>query len=101
MKHWWNPFTPATKLDIEQLMSKISEFSASMATFFDRQDTALVELQGDVKNLTDQIAALQASGGAITPEDQALLDGIQTRAQAVSDRLDQLNALTPPVTPTP
>ncbi len=80
-------------------MSAISDFAAKVTAFFDRQDTAITDLQGDVKNLNDQIAALQASQGTITPADQALLDGIQTRAQAVSDKLDALDALTPPVPP--
>lgn len=82
-------------------MSAISDFASKVQAFFDRQDVAITDLQGDVKNLQDQIAALQASQGTITPEDQALLDGIQARASAVSDKLDALDALTPPVTPTP
>ena len=82
-----------------KIMSAISDFAAKVTAFFDRQDVAITDLQGDVKTLQDQIAALQASQGTITPEDQALLDGIQTRAQAVSDKLDALDALTPPATP--
>lgn len=96
---WLKPFLPATKKDIERIMSAISDFSAAVTAFFDRQDAAVTDLQGDVKNLQDQIAALQASQGQITPADQALLDGIQARAQAVADKLDALDALTPPVAP--
>ena len=83
------------------IMSAISDFAAKVNAFFDRQDAAITDLQGDVKNLQDQIAALQGSSGTITPEDQALLDGIQARASTVSDKLDALDALTPPVAPTP
>ena len=72
-----------------------------MKAFLDRQDTAVSDLQGDVKSLNDQIAALQASQGTITASDQALLDGIQARGSAISDKLDALDALTPPVVPTP
>lgn len=82
-----------------KIMSAISDFSTKINAFFDRQDAAITDLQGDVKSLSDQIAALQSSAGAITPEDQALLDGIQSRASAVSDKLDALDALTPPVAP--
>jgi peptidoglycan hydrolase CwlO-like protein len=81
------------------IMSAISEFASKVSAFFDRQDVAISDLQGDVDNLTAQIAALQASAGFITPEDQALLDGIQARAQVLSDKLDALDALTPPATP--
>ncbi len=97
----------ATKHDLERLehkiMSAISDFTAKVQAFFDRQDTAITDLQGDVKTLNDQIAALQASNGAITPEDQAALDAITERASAVSDKLDALDQLTPPVVapPTP
>lgn len=81
-------------------MSAISDFSTAINAFFDRQDKAVTDLQGDVKSLTDQIAALQNSSGAITPSNQALLDGIQTRASSISDKLDALDALTPPIAPT-
>jgi len=95
---------PATKYDLEtstnKIMSAISDFAAKLSAFQDRQDTAISDLQADVDNLTKQIAALQATQGAITPEDQALLDGIQARAAAVSDKLDALDALTPPPAPT-
>jgi hypothetical protein len=81
------------------IMSAISDFNAAITAFFDRQDAAITDLQGDVKNLSDQIVALQNTQGVITAEDQALLDGIQARAKTVSDKLDALDALTPPVVP--
>ena len=80
-------------------MSRISEFEDNIKVYQDRQDAAISDLQGDVDNLTKQVAALQTSPGAITPEDQALLDGITARVKGVSDKLDALDALTPPVTP--
>ena len=84
----------------ESIMSAISDFATAQNAFQDRMDTAVSDLQGDVKNLTDQIAALQNSTGTITPADQALLDGIQARSKSVADKLDALDALTPPVVPT-
>lgn len=86
-------------LKLDHIMSAISTFAAQMKAFNDRQDAAITDLQGDVKALTDQIAALQASQGTITPEDQASLDEIQSRASAISDKLDALDSLTPPVAP--
>ena len=83
-----------------QIMSAISDFATAQNAFQNRMDTAVSDLQGDVKNLTDQIAALQASTGTITPADQALLDGVQARAKSVADKLDALDNLTPPVVPT-
>jgi predicted nucleic acid-binding Zn-ribbon protein len=87
------------KLDL--IMSKISDFAVALNAFFDKQDTAITDLVADVKNLNDQITALQNSSGAITPEDQALLDGLQTRASGIADKLDALDAQTPPVPPAP
>jgi phage-related protein len=86
---------------IHHIMSAISDFATKMASFQTRIDTAISDLQGDVDNLTKQIAALQASSGTVTPEDQALLDGIQSTASGVADKLDALDALTPPVAPVP
>ncbi len=84
---------------LEAIMSAISDFADKMTAFFDRQDKAVSDLQDDVKNLTDEIAKLQATPGQITPEDQKLLDNIQARAATVADKLDALDALTPPVPP--
>ncbi len=84
-----------------KIMSAISDFAAKQNAFNDRMDTAIADLQGDVKNLNDQIAALQTSTGAITPEDQAALDALQARASTIADKLDALDALTPPVAPVP
>jgi hypothetical protein len=90
-----------TKQDLEnqthKIMSKISEFADAQKAFNDRQDAAIAGLTGDIQNLEDQIAKLQSTSGAITPEDQALLDGIQARASAISDKLEALDSLTPPV----
>ena len=83
----------------KNIMSVISDFATAQNAFNDQIDTAITDLQGDEKSLNDQIAALQASGGAITPADQALLDGIQARSKTVVDKLQALDALTPPVVP--
>lgn len=81
-------------------MSKISDFAAAQNAFNDQIDQAVSGLTADVKNLSDQIAALQATQGNITPEDQALLDAIEARSKVIADKLTALDALTPPVPPT-
>lgn len=85
----------------DSIMTAISDFTDKMNAFFARQDAAMADLQADVDNLNAQILALQNSAGTITPADQALLDGIVARAQTVSDKLDALDSLTPPVAPPP
>lgn len=94
------------KLDLllilgEQIMTAIAEFAAAQQAFNDRQDVAIADIQGDIKSLNDQIAALQASSGAISAEDQASLDAISAHASSVADKLDALDALTPPVVSVP
>lgn len=80
-------------------MSAISDFATKQNEFNTRIDNAIAGLQGDITTLNDLITKLQNSPGSITPEDQASLDALQTRAQAVADKLDALDALTPPTPP--
>lgn len=82
------------------LMSAISEFAAKQTAFNDRQDAAVSGLTQDVTELKDEILKLQNTPGNVTPEDQALLDSIQARAEAITTKLEALDALTPPTPPT-
>lgn len=85
-----------------RIMSKISEFAAAQNAHNDRADAAVTDLQGDIQALNDKITELQNSPGTITPEDQASLDALQARGEAISAKLEALAALTPPpVPPTP
>lgn len=95
------------------IMSAISDFTAKQKAFNDQLSTgidslagSLSGLTGDIAELNRRIAELQSSGGTITPEDQGLLDGLQTqgaalsaRLQSVTDALKALDALTPPAAP--
>lgn len=81
----------------EQVVQAIADFAAKVSAHNDKIDAAVTGLTGDVAELNRQIAALQNSAGTLTPEDQALLDGIESRSQGVADKLDALDALTPPV----
>ncbi len=83
----------------EKIMSAISDFAAKMNDHNNQVDAAIEGLTGDVGSLKDQITALQNSAGQITPEDQASLDAIEKRAQGISDKLEALDALTPPTPP--
>jgi len=93
----------ASQRDLEKLgailMSAISDFATAQNGFNDQIDAAVAGLTSDVASLNDQIAKLQATQGAITPEDQALLDGIQSRSQSIASKLTALDALTPPIPP--
>lgn len=85
------------------LMSKISDFATAQNAFNDQIDAAVTGLQGDIQALNDKITELQNSPGEITPEDQALLDTLQTRAEGIATKLTALDALTEaaPTVPAP
>lgn len=82
-----------------KIMSKISEFAARQTEFNARQQTAVDGLTADVKVLNDKITELQNSPGEITPEDQVLLDDIEARNLAITEKLEALDAQTPPTPP--
>ena len=106
-----------TKNDLKEMenkiMSAISDFLAKQTAFNTRQETAVAALAtslegvtGDVQTLNDKITELQNSSGAVTPEDQAVIDTLQTQGEALSVKLEAfataleaLNALTPPKAP--
>lgn len=97
--NWLKSQSFVTKHDLKEterkIMSKISEFAVSQSVFQNRMDVAVTDLQGDVQLLTNEIAALQATSGSISTEDQTLLDNIQSRSSTIADKLDALDALTP------
>src|SRR6185436_18951831 len=84
---------------LENIMSAVSDFAAKMKVFTDRQGAAVDGLVADIKTLNDKTTELQNSPGTITPEDQALLNEIETHAGAIADKLDALDAQTPPTPP--
>lgn len=98
-------FEFATKHDLKEvecrIMSKISEFGDTVNARFDELGTAVDAVASDVDFLKAEIKKLQENPGPITPEDQAILDGIQARANALSDKVKALDAATeqPPVPP--
>lgn len=95
------------------IMSAISDFAAKQKAFNERQAKAvddavasLAGLVGDVQTLNDKITELQNSQGGVTPEDQALIDDLQTQGEAVAAKgealaaaLASLDAQTPPAVP--
>ncbi len=82
-------------------MSQVSEFAAKQAAHQERIDAAVTGVSGDVTALNELIVQLQSTQGQITAEDQALLDQIETKGAAVAERIEALDALTPPKPPTP
>lgn len=88
----------ATKRDLQEmearLMATIKEFSDKVNASFDKVGLAVDGVMGDVQWLKDKITELQNSPGAITPEDQALLDAIEDRANQLVTKVETLDAAT-------
>lgn len=83
-----------------RIMSAISEFATKQQAFNARMDASIAGLSADVESLAEQIRKLQETAGQITPEDQALLDDIEKRTDAITTKLEALDALMPPTPPT-
>lgn len=112
-----------------RIMSKITEFAAAQKAFneataaatdslvasAEAQATATAGIAGDIDALNAKILELQNSQGGVTPEDQALLDDLQTQGAALQARvksaadasaahaaaLQALDERTPPTVPSP
>jgi uncharacterized coiled-coil protein SlyX len=83
----------------ERTMTAISDFAAKQQQFNARMDAAVDGLTKDVADLNAKILELQQTPGAITPEDQALLDSLEERGNAIAAKLEALDGLTPPAPP--
>lgn len=97
-------FLTATKHDLEKLgdkiMSAISDFASVVNTKFDELGKAVEGVATDVQFLKDEIAKLQNNPGPISPEDQAILDGVQARVVSLTDKVKALDeATSQPPTP--
>lgn len=82
-------------------MSAISEYAAAQAAFNARIETSVAGITADVTSLNDKITELQNSPGRITPEDQALLDGLQAQGAALAAKLEALDAIVTVPPPAP
>ena len=80
-------------------MSAISEFATKVTAHNAKIEAAVNGLTEDVQALKAKIEELQNTPGIITPEDQALLDGIEGAAASISAKLEALDGLTPPPAP--
>jgi len=117
--HHRPPDAYATVRDLRELqrniMSAISTYAEAVGVQFDAISTSVDEIvtsqtgiSGDVAGLKALILQLQNSPGAITPEDQALLDALtakittlSAKTAAVSTALKDLDAQTAAVVPAP
>lgn len=80
-------------------MSVISDFAAKQKAFNDRTGAAIDGIVADIGVLNDKITELQNSAGQVTPEDQALIDDLQAKGEALASRAEALDNERPPTPP--
>lgn len=86
-----------------KVMSQISDYSDRVNAKLDSLATSVDGVVADVASLKKKIDDLQNSPGTITPEDQKLLDDIQSRVTSLADKVKTLDEATesPVEPPTP
>jgi len=72
---------------LQAYADKVNATYDTMGTDTDTIVTALNGIAGDEKFLKDTIAALQNSPGTFSPEDQALVDSLQARVDAMGAKV--------------
>lgn len=89
----------------EELMTKITdqiqEHGAKMEVFFARLDASVTGISGDFEVLKNMITDLQnaTTDVELPAEAKAILDNIEAHTGVIADKIDALDALTPPVAP--
>ena len=97
-RRFWSRLIPATQHDLRQsiqaIMSAIATYAEKVNASFDKIATAVTGIADDVTFLKEEIAKLQNTNGPISPEDQAILDGLEARTATLTTNLETLNAAT-------
>lgn len=78
---------------------QIVEFAAKQNAFMDRLEVAHTGIASDIVSLNETITKLQNTPPVLTAEDQALLDTIQSKSEALAAKIEALDNLTPPPVP--
>lgn len=77
----------------------LQSFADQAKVFITKINTGIDGISGDIDTLKAKILELQNTSGALTPEDTALLDDIQSMTEALAGRVTALDELNPPVVP--
>lgn len=80
-------------------MATLDEFIFQQTDFNAALNTALTDIGGDIQSLNDQITALIAAPGTLTPEQIAAIQALALSGAALNAKAAALNDLTPPVVP--
>lgn len=100
-------FIPATKHDAREIKNMSGKILAAIAAFATAQTAHNAEIEkaidgvvGDIGTLNAEITKLKEQvGDDISPEAQAILDGLLAKSAAIVANVQALDALTPPAVP--
>jgi DNA repair ATPase RecN len=84
---------------LRHIMAKFDEFYTAQKQFNEDMSKSVDGLVIDSKTLNDKIAALIASLGELTPEQQVKADELLAQGATLSGRLKDLDEKEPPPTP--
>lgn len=97
---------PATKQDIEELKELINvmannlkDFIAEQQAFETTVDAAVTALIAQAKTDAETIKTLQNSPGTFSPQDQGLVDTLESSNKSLTTKLAALNNAQTPVAP--
>lgn len=83
----------------EKIMTAISDFAAQQREFNSRIATGIGNIKVDLVDLLAKVAELQGRD-TLSPEDKELLTAIAGEGQALTERVEALDAENPPSVPT-
>lgn len=81
-------------------MTAISDFAVKQSEYNAEVSADLDAISTSISDLNAQIAALVASQGTVSPDDQAALDSLVAAGTALEVKADALAGKTPPTPPT-
>lgn len=81
------------------IMTAISDYGEKQKAFNAKMAASIDGIVGDIQGLNDLITKLQNSPGSVSPEDEATLNELEAAGQALADKGEAADALTPPVPP--
>lgn len=84
---------------LNNIMSAISVYAEKQNAHNARMSTALNGISDDIAGLNELIVKLQTTPGPISAEDQATLDQLEAAGEALATRVEDTDAITPPVVP--
>lgn len=91
---------PSWALRMEgRIMAKLEEYVQSVNAAFDTVQTGIDGITTDLSALDAKVEELKAANGQLTPDQEAALQGLVDRAEAIKNKVSDLDGARPAVEP--